>query len=70
MDISTEIEITVGPREKYMLWGIFHHHITLPQLDEEETEFRVQLLHLLDPMKEMEAKYTSEVQKRASQNRR
>jgi hypothetical protein len=33
-------------------------------------EFRMQLLHLLDPMKEMETKYAAQVQARAGQVRR
>jgi hypothetical protein len=70
MELATEIEITLCPREKYKLWGVMHHHINVPQLDPEEVEFRMQLLHLLDPMKEMETKYAAQVQARAGQVRR
>lgn len=57
MRIDTEIEMSISPQEKYMLWGIMHHHINEPQLDEKEVEFRYNLLQLLDPSKSWEIAY-------------
>lgn len=58
MKISTEVTLTFSHRDRRLLWGILHHHLNTPQLDEEERMFVVQSLAVLDPNKEFEQKYT------------
>lgn len=63
MKVKTEVELTINGKQKYMLWGIMHHHVQNPDLDPYEEEFVAELLHTLDPRKEYEEKYI-EVQAR------
>lgn len=57
MKIETETELGLNPEELHTLWGIFHHHINLEQLDTNECSFRTKLLMLVDPTKEYERVY-------------
>ena len=63
MKVETEVELYMDCDQKYMLWGIFHHHIMEEQLDAHEIKFRQDLLAVLDPYKDYEEKYL-EIQNR------
>ena len=64
MKIETEVELTMTEEQKYMLWGIMHHHLTMPKLDAHEVAFRNEVIMLIDPDKEYESAYMKKPQAR------